>query len=247
SDCQHDGKQSREIDGEAERPHHGESADNSDGHGRRRNQHRAPVLQEQKDDDQNQDRRLDQSLVHFVNRGLHKDRRVEWHRISETLGKGARQNLHLRLHRVLDIERIGSRRLIDADAGSLLAVEVEILAISLGTKFDAADVAQPRDFAIAAGLDDHIFIFADIIEPPLKLDGELKINAGRRRRHANLPGSHFLALVLKRLHDILGVETARLQLVRIEPDAHRILSGAKYIDVADAGKPRQFILEVYGG
>jgi len=66
------------------------------------------------------------------------------------------------------------------------------------------------------------------------LDRQLKIHTGRRRRHADLASGNFLALLLQRLHDILGIEAARFQLFRIEPDSHRILSGTEHVDIADA-------------
>ena len=61
---------------------------------------------------------------------------------------------------------------------------------------------------------------------------------GRRRRRADLPGGHLLALLLQRLDHVLRRQAARLQLVRIEPDPHRILAGAEHGDVADAGQAR---------
>ena len=57
-----------EVDGEAERVHGREGADDRHRHGRRRHQHRPPVLQEHQDDDQHQDRRLEQGLVDLVDR-----------------------------------------------------------------------------------------------------------------------------------------------------------------------------------
>ncbi len=43
------------------------------------------------------------------------------------------------------------------------------------------------------------------------------------------------------------VEPARLHLVGIEPDPHRILAGAEHVDVADAGQPRDLVLQPDGG
>ena len=44
-----------------------------------------------------------------------------------------------------------------------------------------------------------------------------------------------------------GIEAARLQLLRVEPDAHGVLAGAEDDDVADAGQPRQLVLEADRG
>ena len=61
------------------------------------------------------------------------------------------------------------------------------------------------------------------------------------RRHADLACGHLLALLLDRLNDVLGHQPTHLQLVRIEPNPHRILTGAKNRHVAHPGQPRQFI------
>jgi hypothetical protein len=50
-DRQYQGEQRGHIDAEAERPHHREGADDGDWHRGRRNQHGAPILQEDGDDD----------------------------------------------------------------------------------------------------------------------------------------------------------------------------------------------------
>ena len=75
----------------------------------------------------------------------------------------------------------------------------------------------------------------------------LEIDAGRRRRRSDLPGRDLLALLLQRLHHVLRVQAARLELVRVEPHAHRILAGAENIDVADAGQARQLVPDVDRG
>ena len=144
-------------------------------------------------------------------------------------------------------ERIGPRRLIDRDTGSLPAVEGEILTVSLCADLYPADIAYLRDFTIVAGFDDYFFKFCDVGKPALQVDGILKVDAGRRRRCPDLAGSDIPALLLQRMYDILGVEAARLEFVGIEPDAHRILAGAEHIDVADARQSRQFILEIDRG
>ncbi len=247
ADRQHDRKQRGEIHGKAERPHHGEGADDRDRHGGRRHQHGAPILQEDQDDDQHQHRRLDQRLVDLVDRGIDEHRGVERYGVDEALRESLRQLRHFGFDGVLDIERVGAGRLIDADTGRLLAVEGEILAVGLRAELDAADVAHPRDLAVVAGLDDDVLKLVDIGEPALQFDGVLEVDAGRRRRHADLTGGHFLALLLQRRHDVLRVQAARFELLRIEPDAHRILAGAEHVDVADPGQSRQFVLEIDGG
>ena len=63
-----------------------------------------------------------------------------------------------------------------------------------------------------------------------------RLVAVRRRRHADLARRHLLALLLQRLDDVLRREAARLHLLRIEPDAHRILSGAEHVTLPTPGR-----------
>ena len=131
-----------------------------------------------------------------MDRRVDEHRRVERYGRDESLRELLRQLRHFRLDRVLDVERIGAGRLIDTDAGGWLAVEAEDLAVGLGAKLDAADIAQPRELAVAAGLDDYILELVDVGEPARQFDRVLEIDTGRRRRHADLTGCHFLALLL---------------------------------------------------
>ena len=64
------------------------------------------------------------------------------------------------------------------------------------------------------------------------------------RRHAELAGGDLLVLLLDGTDDILRRQRARVELVGVEPEAHRILAGAEDIDIADARHARQFILQM---
>ena len=82
-----------------------------------------------------------------------------------------------------------------------------------------------------------------IVEAARDLDRILEGLVFRRRRRANLPGGHLLALLLQRLDDVLRRQAARLHLFRIKPDAHRILARAEYVNVADAGQAGDLVLQ----
>ncbi len=160
ADREHDRKQGRQIDGEAERGHRRERADDGDRHGGRRHQHRAPVLQEHQDHDQHQEAGLDQRLVDLVDRRVDELGGVEGRVVFDALRECTRELRHLLLDRLLDLERVGARRLEHADAGGGLLVEREHLAIGLRAQFDRADVAHARHVAVVAGLDDDVLELA---------------------------------------------------------------------------------------
>jgi hypothetical protein len=174
ADRQHDGEQCGKIDGEAERRHGGERADDGDRHRGRRHERRAPVLQEEQDDDQHQDACLEQGLVDLVDRGAHEFRGVERDPEDETLRKLARQLAHLGVDRVAHVERIGPWRLEDRHSRRRVAVEREHLPVGLGAKLDPADVADARGLPLAARLHDDIGELLGVVEPAEHVEGVLE-------------------------------------------------------------------------
>ena len=93
-----------------------------------------------------------------------------------------------------------------------------------------------------AGLDDDVLELLDLVEAAGDVERVLEGLRLRRRRHADLAGGDLLVLALERLDDVLRGERARLQLVGVEPDPHRILAGAEHVDVADARQARELVL-----
>ena len=73
----------------------------------------APVLQEQENDDENEDRGLVQGLVHLVDGLFDEPRGVERDAGDQPLGELARQHRHLAAYLVRDVERVRARRLED--------------------------------------------------------------------------------------------------------------------------------------
>ena len=116
SDRQHEGEQRREIDREAQGRHGGEGADERHRHGGGRDQHRAPVLQEDENDDQHQNGRLDQRAINFVDRGPHEFRGVVRDAVDEALREALGEFVHFRFHLVGDRDRVGVRQERDGDA-----------------------------------------------------------------------------------------------------------------------------------
>ena len=54
-------------------------------------------------------------------------------------------------------------------------------------------------------------------------------------------------MLLHGAHHVGGGQATRGDLVRIEPDAHRILTGAENLHLADARQTGQLILDLQGG
>ena len=235
ADRQHDSEQRCEIDAEPKRRHRGEGSDDRHGNGCCRDEHRPPILQEDENDDQNQNCGLDQGLINLSDRGSHELRRVIGCHIDKVRREALSEGVHLRLDSVGDRNGIGVRQEGDADAGSRPAVKIESFAVGLRSELDAADVADSGDLSAvrASGLDDDVLEFGGIVEATFEVERILKILAFGRRRCTGLAGGDFLALLLDGVDHILRRQAPRLQQVRIHPNTHGVLPGAKDRHAAD--------------
>jgi hypothetical protein len=102
-----------------------------DRHRGRRDQHRAPVLQEHEDDDQHEECGFVERLVDLVNRLFDEFRGVEWNFGDQALRELALEHGQFLLHFVRHVKRVHARRLVDRQSRRRLAVEREDLAVGL--------------------------------------------------------------------------------------------------------------------
>ena len=58
------------------------------------------------------------------------------------------------------------------------------------------------------------------------------------------PAETWMFCSCTRAYDVAGGHSARRDLVRVEPDAHRIVAAAENLHLADAGQASQFILDL---
>ena len=249
ADRQHDGEQRREIDRKAKRRHRSEGADDRHRNGRRRNEHRAPILQENENDDQHQNAGLDQCPIHLVDRSSHEFRGVVGRQVAEARREAFGELVHFRFDCVGDRDGVGVRQQRDGDPGGRPAVQGKRLAVSLRAELDAADVADSGDLSAICGidLDDDVPDLGGIVQAAFEVERILKILAFRRRRRADLAGGDFLALLLYDVDDVLRRQASRLKQVRIHPNPHGVLPGAEDLHGADAVEASQFVLHADDG
>ena len=109
-------------------------------------------------------------------------------------------------------------------------------------EFDARDVAQPHHRAAGGiGADDDVGKFLRVGEPPRGVDLQFERRPGRGRRLADLAGGDLNVLLGDGVLDVDRGHAEIGELVRVEPDAHRIAALAEDLDVADARQPLQLI------
>ena len=111
---------------DVKRPHGREGADDRHRHRCRRDQHGAPVLEKDRDDQENQHGGFNERLVDFADRLVDEYGGIERRRGGEALRKYARQLRHLGFDGLLHLQGVGARQLEDADAGRRLPLSVKI-------------------------------------------------------------------------------------------------------------------------
>ena len=234
ADRQHQAEQAERVDREAEQVHHREGADDRDRHRQQRDDGGAPGLQEQDHDQHHQRDRLQQRVHHRLDRGAHELRRVVDDLVIDAFGHRLLQLRHGLAHAVGDLDRVGARRLEDRHGDRVLVVQQRAQRVVRGAQLQPRDVAQPRHRAVGAALDDDVAELVLALQPALRVDRQLQVDAldaGRRADHA---GRGLDVLLADRAHHVARGEAALRDLLRVEPDAHRIVARAEQLHVADA-------------
>ena len=154
---------------------------------------------------------------------------------------------HFGAYRVRQIDGVSAGGLEDTDPDRILIVELGAQRIATGTHLDARHVAQADQRAILRRFQNDIAKLFFGMQTALGVNGDQEIALLRQRLGAKLSGRHLDVLLLHRRHHIRSRQTAGRDLIGIQPDAHRIFTGAKNLDLADAGQARQLILHFQRG
>ena len=82
------------------------------------------------------------------------------------------------------------------------------------------------------------------MQAALRIDGDQEIAAALDRFGAKLAGRDLDVLILHRANHIARGQAARGDLVRIDPNAHRVVPAAEQSYLADAGQACEFVLDL---
>ena len=85
------------------------------------------------------------------------------------------------------------------------------------------------------------------MQAALGVNGDQEVALFRQRLGAKLTGGDLHVLLLHRRHYVRSGQTAGSYLVRIQPDAHRVFTRAKNLDLTHAGQTRQLVLHLQRG
>src|SRR5258706_2373176 len=230
ADRQHEAEERKVVEGEPDRLHEGAGSDEGDGYGQERDQGGAPALQEDQHDQDDQADGDEEGSDDVVEGLADEDRGVVGDGVFQSLGPcgGVAQLDHLGDDGVAGGDGVAAGKLENGDGDGGLAVEVGGDVVVGCAQLDAADVADARDAAIGAGLDDDFSKLVGCGEAALGVDGELELGAaGREGLATDDAGGDLDVLLLDGFYSITGAEIARGELVWVEPDAHRVIASAE--------------------
>src|SRR5690606_26111262 len=109
---------------------------------------------------------------------------------------------------------------------------------------DAGDVPEAGDLPFRAGLDDDVAEFLRRAQAALRVDVELEVHVGRRRRGADDAGGGLHVLLADRVGDVACGKRMLGRLLRIDPHAHRIVARAEDLHLPDTFDTGEAVLDV---
>ena len=207
-----------------------------------RDNRRPPCLEKDDNDDDDESGGFVKRMHDLIDRLLDEFGRVVDDRVIEAGRKVLLRQLHLRLDRGSGRERVRSRPLEYDERGGGVAVEIGVDRIVERAELDSRDIVH-ADVAVGVGPDDDLAELRGVAETPQRLHRQLE--RARRARGRLIDGArrHLEIGRPQRGDDLAGGEAARGDLRRIEPNPHRIIPGAKNIDIADAVDACQRVLD----
>jgi hypothetical protein len=244
ADRQHQPEQAQRIDRETEHVQHREGTDHRHRHGQQRNDRSAPRLQEQDHDQHHQHDGFEQRVDHRFDGRAHELRRVVGDAVFQAFGHVLVELFHRLANVGRDVERVGARCLEHAHADGRVVVQQRTQRVVGSAHFEAADVAQAGHGAVGAALDDDVAEFFFALQAPLRIDRQLHVHAREARRCADHAGRGLHVLAADGSHHVAGREAALRDLLRVEPDAHRVVAAAEDLHLAHAFDARERVLHV---
>ncbi len=141
------------------------------------------------------------------------------------------------------MQRVGTARELEPDAGGRLAVIFVVYIEILGAEPDACHVAEANLRAVGIDLHQDAAEFLRRAQERCLRNRRGQALRGGRRRAAELTAGDLNVLRQERSRHIHRCQREAVESVRVEPDAHRVLR-PEHVDVADTVEPAHRVLHV---
>ena len=240
TDDQYEGEERQHIQREADGIDHCQRSYERHDDGNGRNNRGPPALQEDEHHENNQHQCLKQRFHHIDNGGVEE----VFLRLDILDGDARRQRLtdllHLTVYLLDDLVGVRPSHLIDADVHTWTAIRFTYYIIVLRTEFHPGNVADAQHVTVGQRAHHHLLItlFVLITATIFQhiLERVLALGTQRTRRH-------FHVLFTQHLIDVGRCQSVAGHLLRVEPDAHRVVS-THHVHLSHSGNTAQARLDV---
>ena len=137
--------------------------------------------------------------------------------------------------------------MIEADGRRWLAIEIREGTVDLRTQFDPGNVLDAHNAAILAGAHHDLPEFLGFDQLALRDDGQLEDLIVPDGRPADRAEGGLEILLFDGGDHILRRDTQGRHLLRLDPDAHRVIQGPELVGLTYPRHPRQLVLHIDGG
>ena len=153
--------------------------------------------------------------------------------------------VHLGDDCVRNLQRVGRGILEHAESDDLgVGVEAQSAGVILRAELYARHVGKANVSAVRSRAQNDVAELRGVGELRQGVDRVGMLLAIRLGRGSDAAGRDLGVLLVERVDDVADVEALLLELLRVQPDAHRILPLAEDADLRDAGRAGQVIDDV---
>ena len=225
---QEQGRQRQQVDGESEYRQEEERTNERYGNGNKRDERRAPVLQEYVDDQEHQNEGEHQGEHHLLDRGIEELGHVVVNLIVHARGEQLSLLFELGLHLLGNLVGVRTSNLLHHTHHRRDVVVLHRHRILLTAQFDLGNVFQFQSLSVGIARDDDVAKLLGSLQTSGVTDGIL---VGHVRLLAEGTRSGLYILFGQCAADVAGHQSVLLHHVGFQPDAHRVglQTGALYV------------------
>src|SRR4029077_12388874 len=169
----------------------------------------------------------------------HENRWVIHDRVIDAIGKILLQLRHGLAHILRKLNGVGAGYLKNRNRYRALVIQQRAQRVAGGAEFDSSDVFQKNLLPIFSRLHDDSAELLLVYQAALRVDEKLKRDRTFDRLLSHRTGGYLDVLFANRRYDFARGETFHGDLVRVEPNPHRIVARAEQPDRTGAGNSRQ--------
>ena len=156
TDSKNQPQQCQYIQRKAKDQHETERTDQWNRNGNYRDQRSPPALQREINDEHHKNQRLKQGFVYFMNGLGNISRHIEWHLIAQPLREVLADFIHRFLDTFCNFHRVSARKHINAQNGSILAIDPTLRTVWRSFERNPCHVTQTDDRTIRIGTDHNV-------------------------------------------------------------------------------------------